>query len=90
MCLGIPGQVVSGDAGHPDLALVAIDGAPRPINMAILERRPVAGEWVLVHMGFAMEPLSADAAAEARAMLRPDQQFVDDLLDGDGRIRPAG
>jgi hydrogenase expression/formation protein HypC len=63
MCLGIPAQLAEGDAGHPDLALVNMGGVSRAINMGLLDERPGPGDWVLVHMGFA---LSAMTEAEAR------------------------
>lgn len=74
MCLGIPGQVVKlleGYAGQ--LALVDVEGAQRQINIGMLELddqdlRP--GDWVLIHMGFAMDRIDQAAAAEAMSGLR--------------------
>lgn len=66
MCLGIPGRVVEvleGNGGM--LALVDVLGAQRPINLGMLEEIDVTpGEWVLIHMGFALERIDA-ARAEA-------------------------
>jgi hydrogenase expression/formation protein HypC len=66
MCLGIPGQVVhvlEGNGGM--LALVDVLGAQRPINLGMLEEIDVQpGEWVLIHMGFALERID-EARAEA-------------------------
>lgn len=66
MCLGIPGQVVrvlDGNAGM--LALVDVLGAERPINLGMLEDMAVEpGQWVLIHMGFALERVD-HAQAEA-------------------------
>jgi hydrogenase expression/formation protein HypC len=67
MCLGIPARLVDGDAGHPDLAIVEVGGVPRPINLALLEERPGPGDWVLVHMGFALQAEAADALAALSA-----------------------
>ena len=71
MCLGIPGRVVSvleGNAGM--LALVDVLGAERPVNLGMLEDVSVEpGEWVLIHMGFALERIDAVKAAEAMAGL---------------------
>src|ERR1700754_2435432 len=67
MCLGIPGQVVEildGYAGQ--LALVDGEGARRPINIGMLDDAPDPGQWVLIHMGFAVELI--DAAGASRAM----------------------
>jgi hydrogenase maturation protein HypF len=56
MCLGIPGQVVEVlDEHDGQLALVDVQGARRKVNLAILEAPPAPGDWILIHMGFAME-----------------------------------
>jgi hydrogenase expression/formation protein HypC len=80
MCLGIPGQVVEvleGNGGM--LALVDVLGARRPINLGMLEDMTLApGDWVLIHMGFALERIDESKAAEAMSGLEmmgrgPDQ-----------------
>lgn len=64
MCLGIPGQVVEMVIGYENqLALIDVQGAQRRINVGMLERPPEPGEWVLIHMGFALEVVT-EAAAE--------------------------
>lgn len=73
MCLGIPARLVDGDAGHPDLAIVEVGGVPRPINLALLETRPGAGNWVLVHMGFALQAMTEAEAADALAALSAER-----------------
>ena len=73
MCLGIPAQLVAGDAGHPDLAIVEVGGVPRPINLALLETRPGPGDWVLVHMGFALQAMTEAEAADALAALSAER-----------------
>ena len=73
MCLGIPGQVIQMLDGYGgQLALVDVSGAPRKINIGMLEldqQDLTPGDWVLIHMGFAMEPISAAEAREALAGL---------------------
>lgn len=67
MCLGIPGQVVEMVEGYGDqLAMVDVMGAARKINIGMLDDAPVTpGDWVMIHMGFALERIDADGAAEA-------------------------
>ncbi|MFJ6819646.1 carbamoyltransferase HypF [Streptomyces niveus] len=66
MCLGIPGRVVEIVEGYADqLALVDVEGARRRINVGMLDAPPAAGDWVLLHMGFAMEIIDETKAAEA-------------------------
>ena len=67
MCLGIPGQVVEIVPGYADqLALVDVLGARRQVNVGMLDAPPAPGDWVLIHMGFALEVI--DAAEADRAM----------------------
>lgn len=75
MCLGIPGELISFGDDPPDLATVQVSGVRRRVNIGLLERdelRP--GDWVLVHVGFALSKISE---SEARATL--------EFLEGMGR-----
>src|SRR3954471_5878971 len=66
MCLGIPGRVVEIVPGYADqLALVDVEGASRRVNVGMLEAPPSPGEWVLIHMGFAVEVIDAAQAEHA-------------------------
>ena len=74
MCLGIPGQIVEITDAANLLALVNVGGVRRVINVAFIvdEERDVAacvGEWVLVHVGFAMSRLDEDEAARTLELL---------------------
>jgi hydrogenase expression/formation protein HypC len=71
MCLGIPGQIVSLDDPAAMLATVDICGVRRQINILCIldDDHPFAsclGDWVLVHVGFAMSRIDE---AEARKTL---------------------
>ena len=72
MCLGIPGRVVEilpGNAGQ--LAMVDVLGAQRPINLGMLENPNLTpGDWVLIHMGFALERIDEAGAQQALSGLR--------------------
>jgi len=83
MCLGIPGRVVEMVEGYADqLALVDVLGKQRRINIGMLEHEQVTpGDWILIHMGFAMERIDEVAAQEALAGLQmmgsgPDEADV--------------
>jgi hydrogenase expression/formation protein HypC len=69
MCLGIPGQVIEMVEGHGgQLALVDVSGAARKINIGMLELDEqvlAPGDWVLIHMGFAVERVDAAEAEQA-------------------------
>ncbi len=74
MCLGIPGRIVEvldGYAGQ--LALVDVQGATRRINLGMLEpddQQVGPGEWILIHMGFAIERIDQAGADRALEGLR--------------------
>lgn len=72
MCLGIPGQVVGFVEGSQTLAMAEVAGVQRQVNLGVLgEDEPVAeGDWVLIHMGFAMEVMTADEADTAMEGLK--------------------
>ncbi|WP_219413820.1 HypC/HybG/HupF family hydrogenase formation chaperone [Pseudonocardia nigra] len=67
MCLGIPGEVVEIHVDRADLATVDVSGVKRAINIGLLEDGEVGpGDWVLIHVGFAMSKIDE---AEAKAAL---------------------
>lgn len=86
MCLGIPGQVVRVlDGNEGMLALVDVLGAERPINLGMLEDLAVEpGEWVLIHMGFALERIDRAGAEKAMSGLEMmgRQRAADELSSG--------
>jgi hydrogenase assembly chaperone HypC/HupF len=70
MCLGIPGRVVEMVPGFGDqLALVEVQGAGRRVNIGLLDQPPEPGQWVLIHMGMAVELTDAEGAEQALAGL---------------------
>lgn len=74
MCLGIPGQIVELTDQENYLATVNIGGVQRQVNIACIvddEHSPedCVGDWVLVHVGFAMNRLDEEEAAETLDML---------------------
>ncbi len=70
MCLAIPAQVVEIVPGFEHYAVVDVAGVRRRIDTGLLENgAPVPGDWVLVHVGFAMSKISAEYAAEQMELL---------------------
>ena len=74
MCLGIPGQIVEITDINCKLALVNVGGVKRQINIACIvdDDHPIEsciGDWVLVHVGFAMNRIDEQEAAETLALL---------------------
>jgi hydrogenase expression/formation protein HypC len=81
MCLGIPGEVIELLGGQPDLARVDISGVRRVINVSLLSDDPPApGEWVLIHVGFALSKIDESEAAAALQFLEGiGQAYADEL-----------
>ena len=70
MCLAIPGQILELCDDRRQLALVDISGVRRKINVQLLEEEPLGpGDWVLIHVGFAMSKISAEEALEQIRLL---------------------
>ena len=82
MCLGIPGQVVELLDEHEHLARADVAGVKRVINIGLLEDDPPApGEWVLIHVGFAMSKIDEEEAAAALAGLQMMGQGYNDEIE---------
>jgi hydrogenase expression/formation protein HypC len=73
MCLGIPGQIVAIADPVRKLATVDVSGVKREVNIAcIIGERAIdacIGDWVLVHVGFAMSLIDEAQAAETLRIL---------------------
>jgi len=81
MCLGIPGEVVDIIDPAAGLATVEVSGVRRAISIKLLEDDPVAvGDWVLVHVGFALSKVDEDeAAATIDQIKRLGQPYIDEM-----------
>jgi hydrogenase expression/formation protein HypC len=81
VCLGIPGEVVEIHPEHADLAKVNVSGVRRMINIGLLADDPPApGEWVLIHVGFALSKIDeAEAAAVLRLLEGIGQAYTDEI-----------
>jgi hydrogenase expression/formation protein HypC len=90
MCLAIPGQIVS-LGPEPHLAVVEVSKVRRKVNVDLLRDEPLeVGDWVLIHVGFAMSRISDSEATEQLrllAMLGEDEAAMRELegyeFDGD-------
>jgi len=71
MCLAIPGRIVEISAENPESALVDVVGVRRKIDLGLLQAdKPAPGDWVLIHVGFAMSKISEQDAADQMSTLR--------------------
>ena len=82
MCLAIPGQIVT-LGPEPSLAVVEVSKVRRKVNVDLLNADGLlVGDWVLIHVGFAMTKISdAEAVEQLRllAMLGEDEQAMREL-----------
>lgn len=70
MCLAIPGKIVELLDEDRDLAVVEVLGVRRRVDLGLLqEDPPIAGDWVLIHVGFAMSKISEVDALDQLRML---------------------
>jgi hydrogenase expression/formation protein HypC len=71
MCLAIPGQIVELYADQPTAAMVDVVGVRRKVDLGLLQDNlPIKGDWVLIHVGFAMSKISEEDAIDQMRTLR--------------------
>ncbi len=71
MCLAIPGQIVEIFSDQPNSALIDVVGVRRKVDLGLLQDDPPkAGDWVLIHVGFAMSKISEENAIDQMRTLR--------------------
>lgn len=75
MCLGIPGQIVEITDINQKLAIVNVSGVKRQVNIACIvdPQHPAescVGDWVLIHVGFAMNRIDEAQAFETLELLK--------------------
>jgi hydrogenase expression/formation protein HypC len=81
MCLGIPGEIIEISEDRPDLAKVAVSGVKRTINIGLLDDDPpVPGDWILIHVGFALSKIDEVEAKAAMDFLESIGKAYEDEL----------
>jgi hydrogenase expression/formation protein HypC len=73
ICLAIPGQIVEVVDDANRLAKVDVAGVQRNINIGLLDEdgtAAVPGDWVLIHVGFAMSKIDEEEARATLGMLQ--------------------
>jgi hydrogenase expression/formation protein HypC len=84
MCLGIPGELVELAADDTDLATVSVAGVRRKVNVGLLaddEEELAVGDWILIHVGFALAKIDEAEAAAALEMLHSMGPAYDQELE---------
>lgn len=71
MCLAIPGKIVEISSENRESAIVDVMGVRRKVDLGLLEEDPpTTGDWVLIHVGFAMSKISEQDAIDQMQTLR--------------------
>lgn len=84
MCLGIPGQIVSLDPRENNLAIVEVGEVRRQVNIACIvdDEHPAAscvGEWVLIHVGFALARIDPEEAKRTIELFNEMSEVQEEL-----------
>lgn len=81
MCLAIPGEIVEIMPDRP-LAKVDVTGVRRSVNIGLLDgEKLAAGDWVLIHVGFAMSKIDEEEARATLKMLEGIGAAYEDEID---------
>ncbi|MBK5970095.1 MULTISPECIES: HypC/HybG/HupF family hydrogenase formation chaperone [Thiorhodovibrio] len=75
MCLAIPAQVLDIDSAT-DMASVSLDGVRKDISLALVENVQI-GDYVLVHVGYALNRISPEEAEETLRLMRSFSEFTE-------------
>jgi hydrogenase expression/formation protein HypC len=93
MCLAIPAKIVELFPEEPNLALVEVAGVRRRVDLGLLEEnQPAKGDWVLIHVEFAMSKISEQDALDqmnALAMLGEAEAALQEIR-GYGLVQEEG
>ncbi|MDQ3470420.1 MAG: HypC/HybG/HupF family hydrogenase formation chaperone [Actinomycetota bacterium] len=84
MCLGLPGQLVAYDPAQPHLAVMEVDGVRRTVNVELVagdDGGIAVGDWVLVHVGFAMARIDEEEAAQTLAFIKELGSVYDEEIE---------
>lgn len=81
MCLGIPGQVLEMVDDANSIAKVNVSGVKRNVNVALVRPDGIEpGDWVLIHVGFAMSKIDEQEAHETmKALQMMGEAYTDEI-----------
>ncbi len=84
MCLGVPGKIVEISDRERLIAIADVSGVRRAVNVTCIvdETHPIEaciGDWVLIHVGFAMARIDEREAAETLKVLAEIGELQDEM-----------
>lgn len=85
MCVGIPGQIVAIVDAATDTATVEIGGIRRAVNISCIAAEgrshdECVGDWVLVHVGFAMSRIDEEEAFKTLELLQELGEMDEEMM----------
>ena len=88
MCLGIPGQIVEWVDQQHNIAKAEVSGVRRAVNVGLLAEGEDAvdvGDWVLIHVGFAMSKIDEEEAKSTlEFLIQLGNPFEEELAELEG------
>lgn len=86
MCLAIPGQIIAVEDAANHLAMVEVAGVRRRINVGLIDAAE-PGDWVLIHVGFAMSRIDeAEALATHKLLVEMGAEYEQELEELKGSV----
>ncbi|MDT5271264.1 MAG: hydrogenase expression/formation protein HypC [Acidobacteriota bacterium] len=80
MCLAIPGKIVEIVDAENSIAKVEVGGVRRNVNVGMLDKEDaLVGNYVLIHVGFAMTRIDEHEAMETLRVLEEIGQYQDEF-----------
>ncbi|MGD2122886.1 MAG: HypC/HybG/HupF family hydrogenase formation chaperone [Gemmatimonadota bacterium] len=87
MCLGIPGMIVEvGEDGELPMGVVDFGGVRREVCLAYVADEATVGDYVIVHVGFAIAKIAAEEAQRTFRLL--EEMGETGFLDGESEAAP--
>jgi hydrogenase expression/formation protein HypC len=86
VCLAIPGQIIAVEDAANHLAMVEVAGVRRRVNVGLIDAAE-PGDWVLIHVGFAMSRIDeAEALATHRLLVEMGAEYEQELEELKGSV----
>lgn len=86
MCLAVPAEILSVSPNGSD-AMASIGGIEKPVDVSLIDH-PVPGDWVIVHVGFALNRIDAKEAEETLRILESAGELRKGMTITSGGARP--
>lgn len=86
MCLAVPAEILSVSPNGSD-AMASIGGIEKPVDVSLIDH-PVPGDWVIVHVGFALNRIDAKEAEETLRILESAGELREGMAITSGGARP--